>query len=615
MNQFAAASPGDHLSKTLPQLSVVMATYNRRHILPRAIDSIFKQDLPPTEYELIVVVDGSNDGTTEYLKSLLPPCPLQIIEQTNRGLAVALNRGISAARGKIVLLVDDDLVLDPSNFRIHLEAHAANDSLLVHGPVYIAKESADNFATEWIREVVDEEIKRWEMGWTWPDDANIDPNYSIPRAALLATGGYDENFKWRQNTEFGVRLVKSGIKVVYEPGAICHHVYSKTPKQLLNIQMRSWGHEEIVLLRKHPELRPYSLLALLSDGSPSKRFAIKIIARSPISPDLFLRPLFALTEWLYSWAPSRKVGMRLMRKRIIIQFFRSAAESAGWHHLQSSFGKRLPVLMYHHVGPPQKNFNPDLTIPTDKFKAQIRYLAMQGYVGIRPSDWLAWVRDGKPLPEKPILLTFDDAFEDLNDHVFPVLEHYGFGGLVFVATHYVGRANIWDELRGFDLLPCLDAGQIRQAASDGIDFGAHSRSHPDLTKIEEPKINKELAGSRSDLEHIVRDRVTSFAYPYGHYDAKAAVCAARHFDMSFTTDDGLNTLRTRLNLLHRNMVYAWDTPLDLEFLVRLGCNPVRSLNLRLRKRLRFLKVAWRKLHLGSHRISSQKHAGSQDSTK
>src|ERR1035438_8423532 len=103
MNQFAAASPGDHLSKTLPQLSVVMATYNRRHILPRAIDSIFKQDLPPTEYELIVVVDGSNDGTTEYLKSLLPPCPLQIIEQTNRGLAVALNRGISAARGKIVL--------------------------------------------------------------------------------------------------------------------------------------------------------------------------------------------------------------------------------------------------------------------------------------------------------------------------------------------------------------------------------------------------------------------------------------------------------------------------------------------------------------------------------
>ena len=615
MMQFDATSPGNRPSTMLPQLSVVMATYNRRYILPRAIDSIFKQDLSPTEYELIVVVDGSHDGTTEYLKSLLPPCPLQIIEQENSGLAIALNRGIAASRGRIVILVDDDLVLDPSNFRIHLEAHAASDSLLVHGPVYVAKESADNFATDWIREVVDDEIKRWEKGWTWPDDANIDPNYSIPRAALIASGGYDEIFKWRQNSEFGVRLVKSGIKVVYEPRALCYHVYSKTPKQLLNIQIRSWGREEIALLRKHPELRPYSPLALLGDDSPWKRFAIQIIARSPVSPDLFLRPSFAITEWFYSWAPSRKVGMFLMRKRIVIQFFRSAAESAGWHQLQSSFGKRLPVLMYHHVGPPQKNFDPDLTIPTDKFKAQIRYLAMRGYVGIRPSDWLAWVREGKPLPEKPMLLTFDDAFEDLNDHVFPVLQHYGFGGLVFVATHHVGRTNIWDEARGFDLLPCLGADQIRQAASDGIDFGAHSRSHPDLTKTEETKINEELAGSRSDLVHIVGDQVTSFAYPYGHYDEKAAVCAERHFEMSFTTDDGLNTLRTPLNLLHRNMVYAWDKSLDLEFLVRLGCNPVRSLTLRLRKRLRFLKVAWRKLHLAIHRISSQKQTGSQDSTK
>ena len=253
MIQFAATSPGNRPSTMLPQLSVVMATYNRRYILPRAIDSIFKQDLPPTEYELIVVVDGSHDGTTEYLKSLLPPCSLQIIEQENSGLAIALNRGIAASRGRIVILVDDDLVLDPSNFRIHLEAHAASDSLLVHGPVYVAKESADNFATDWIRGVVDDEIKRWEKGWTWPDDANIDPNYSIPRAALLASGGYDEIFKWRQNTEFGVRLVKSGVKVVYEPRALCHHVYSKTPKQLLNIQIRSWGREEIELLRKHPE--------------------------------------------------------------------------------------------------------------------------------------------------------------------------------------------------------------------------------------------------------------------------------------------------------------------------------------------------------------------------
>lgn len=614
MTQYAAEIQRDCATNVPPQLSVVMATFNRRHILPRAIESIFNQSLPPTDYELIVVVDGSTDGTAEYLKSIQPPCSLRIIEQENQGLAVALNRGIAAARGNIVFLMDDDLILNPSNFRAHLDAHAVNDSLLVHGTVYIANESADTLATEWIREGVDEEIKRWENGWTWPDDANIDPNYSIPRAALLASGGYDEKFKWRQNTELGVRLVKSGLRVVYEPKAICHHIYSKTPEQLLKVQIRSWGREEIILLRKHPDLRPYSFLARLSDGSRWKRLAIEVIIRSPISPDLFLRPLFALADRLHSWKPIRRIGMRLLHMRIGVQFFRGAAEEAGWTHLQRSFAMRLPVLMYHHVGPHQKNFDPNLTVHTDKFKAQLRFLARRGYVGIRPADWLAWIRDAKPLPEKPMLLTFDDAFEDLRDHVFPVLEQYGFGGLVFVATNYVGKANIWDKPLGFELLPCLKADQIRQAALKGMDFGAHTRSHPDLTRITEDEISAELAGSRSDLEHIVDSQVISFAYPYGHYDARASSSAAIHFDLSFTTDDGLNTLRTSLELLNRNMVYAWDTPLDLEFLVRLGWNPVRNLNLRVRKRLRFLKVAWRKLRFGRTRITPQKETDPQNFT-
>ena len=582
----------------LPQLSVVMATFNRRQILARALDSIFAQDLPPSEYELVVVVDGSNDGTTEYLRSLCPACALRVIEQPNQGHAAALDRGVAIARGRIVLFMDDDLVLHPSNLRTHLEAHASKDSLIVHGPVYVAHESAKTLVTEWIRECVAEEISRWEQKWKWPEDANIDPNYSVSRAAFLASGGYDENFRWRQNTELGVRFAKMGLKFAYQPGAISHHLYSKTAREFLRIQVRSWGAEEISLLRKHPELRPHSTLARIGDALGWKRIAIHAAACSPVSPDILLRPAFALLNKLAFWSPLRNLGVRLLWKRIAISFLRGAVDAVGWHNLQDEFGKRLPVLMYHHVGPPKPNSDPDLTVSVERFEAQMRFLARRGYVGIRPSDWLAWLRNGKPLTEKPMLLTFDDAFEDLTDHAFPVLQRYGFGGLVFVVTNCVGGTNLWDEPRGFALRRCMTAAQIHDWSVRGIDFGAHSRNHPDLTTLAESDLRDELEGSRSALEKIIGTPVAWFAYPYGHYDAAAATCAREYFNLAFTTDDGLNTLRTDPGLLHRNMVYAWDAPLDLEFLVRLGWNPVRTLSTSLRERLRriwFLKVLWKML--------------------
>lgn len=590
-----SAPPGRQSQYAPVQLSVVMATYNRRKLLPRTIESIIKQDLSPNCFELVIVVDGSTDGTTEYLKSLRLEFAIRIIEQHNQGLAVALNRGISASRGDLVLLVDDDLILHSSNFRTHLEAHSGNGPLVVHGPVYVANESADSFATDWIREGVDEEIRRWESGWSWPDDANIDPNYSVPRGALLDSGGYDENFKWRQNCEFGIRLVKMGLRIVYEPKAIAHHVYSKTTQEFLEIQVRSWGREEILLLQKHPELRRYSALARVGSASIWKRFSIQLAVRSPVSLDVLLRICSVPLEWARFWPFARRLGLNILRKRISFTFFHSAAAATGWENLQRDFGARLPVLMYHHVGPLQQNFDRDLTVPAETFEAQIRFLAKRGFVGIRPSDWLEWVRNAKPLPKKPMLLSFDDAFEDLEDYAFPVLKQHGFGGMVFVVTSCIGKANLWDQERGFDLRPCLSVEQIQLWSARGIDFGAHSRTHPDLTKVSEFRLVDELTGSRHELEEIIKHPVSTFAYPYGHYDTRAAECAARIFDLSFTTDDGLNNLRTDANLLHRNMVYAWDSPLDLEFLARLGWNPIRSFNLILRKRFRFLKIAWRKV--------------------
>ncbi len=580
-SQPLAADP----SIVAPRLSVVLAMLDCRQRIPRAMASILAQDLPAEEYEVIAVVDASAE-TAEYLRSLRPACALRIIEHSNRGLAAALNQGVAAACGSIVLFTDDDIVLHPSNFRAHLDAHQTEDSLVVYGPAFVSEESTDTLATEFARRELVEEIKRCQSGWTWQDDAKVGPNYSVPRARLFAADGYDEQFLSLCRKELGVRLAKMGLRFLYEPKAISHQVHEKTARQLMSIA-RGRGKEEVLVLHKHPDLRPYSTLAAFADAPPWKWLAYQAAARSPVSPDFVLRPAFALAGSLRAWFPMRQLGLRLLRARIANSFLRGAVKSLGWPRLQAEVGKRLPVLMYHHVGPPQPNPEPVLFVSAARFESQMRFLAQRGYVGIRATDWLSWLQHGTPLPEKPMLLTFDDAIEDLNDHVFPVLERYGFSAVVFVVTNCIGQGNHWNSPQGFMWRPCLTAEQIRHWSKNGIEFGAHSRNHPNLIAIGEPELQDEVAGSRSDLEKLLGFPVVSFAYPYGACDDAAAKCVQQHFDLGFTIETGLNTLRTGRCRLHRNIVFDWDTKLELEFLVRMGWNPIRKLRgaVRLRSRL------------------------------
>ena len=93
-----------------PKLSVVVPTRNRREVLiPRTLPAMFSQDVPVEDFEIIVVVDGSTDGTAQALSELQPPCSLRIIEQANRGPSAARNNGIRAALGDLLLFIDDDV--------------------------------------------------------------------------------------------------------------------------------------------------------------------------------------------------------------------------------------------------------------------------------------------------------------------------------------------------------------------------------------------------------------------------------------------------------------------------------------------------------------------------
>ena len=205
------------------------------------------------------------------------------------------------------------------------------------------------------------------------------------------------------------------------------------------------------------------------------------------------------------------------------------------------------MLLYHHVGPQHPGQSSGLTVSPERFEKHVRYLASRGYKGICPADWLRWRREGKGLPEKPILFTFDDAYADLAEYALPVLHRYGFGAGVYVVTGQLGGTNAWDEARGCGTLHLMTADQIRQWASKGIEFGAHSRTHANLPTLAPAELTEEVVGSGNDLESIIGSHVVSFAYPYGFHNQAVDDCVRSAFDLAFIADDwdeGMNHLQT-----------------------------------------------------------------------
>jgi peptidoglycan/xylan/chitin deacetylase (PgdA/CDA1 family) len=253
---------------------------------------------------------------------------------------------------------------------------------------------------------------------------------------------------------------------------------------------------------------------------------------------------------------------------------------------------QLPVLLYHHVGPTRPGTLPDLTISPEKFERQVHWLARRGFVGIRPSDWLRWLRDGTGLPDKPILFTFDDGYADIADYALAVLRRHGFSAAVYIVTGQLGGTNAWDEEQGSGTHRLMTVEQIRHWAGQGIEFGAHSKMHSDLTKLSATELVAEISGSKNDLASVLGSPVVSFAYPFGELSEDVSEVVRGEFDLAFTTERGLNYLRTDPHLLRRINISPNDSLIDIEIHSHWGeLQHVNQLRARLKVRSRLKRAA------------------------
>lgn len=254
-------------------------------------------------------------------------------------------------------------------------------------------------------------------------------------------------------------------------------------------------------------------------------------------------------------------------------FFLSGAikYAGGWQPFRREFAMRLPVLCYHHMGTKLPGSWPGLTVPPTAFEEQINWLAQRGYTGIHATDWLAWMSEGKRLPDKPVLLTFDDGYADLVHKALPLLETRGFKATMFIVSQHIGDASSWDVPLGYPQRPLMTATEICEASSRGIEIGAHTRTHRDLRTLSVPELKDELEGCRQDLSVLIGAEVNILAYPFGFNNEAVRQSAGAIYDLSFGCKPGLNNWRSDRRQLRRMFIYP--NRLNFALQVKYGVDP------------------------------------------
>lgn len=174
---------------------------------------------------------------------------------------------------------------------------------------------------------------------------------------------------------------------------------------------------------------------------------------------------------------------------------------------------RVPILMYHYVEvptDPKDTIRRGLDILPHTFEMQVTTLLDHGYTPIFMSD-LARYFDGKTmLPEKPIILTFDDGYRDFYTDAYPILRKYHVKATSYVISGFLEGRNY------------MTRSQVRDVAASGlVEIAAHTVHHPNMKGLSDKVLTDEVSQSRIELEKLTGKSIIDFAYPYGAYDDNA----------------------------------------------------------------------------------------------
>jgi glycosyltransferase involved in cell wall biosynthesis len=288
-----------------PLVSVVIPTRERRSLVLDALAALGEQTLETARFEVLVVTDGSNDGTFEAVNALEVSYNLRCEWQPHRGRAAACNAGARLARGELLVFLDDDMRPLPDCLRAHVGGHPTGSRNCMMGAVPAEVPEDAPAVARYMARKFDRHLDRLAVS----DGALIirdfyTGNASIRREVFLELGGFDEEFReyGNEDLELAVRLLENEVRITYSAAAAAFQRYAKTFAQLAEDTLAK-GRTAVLVAKKHPTAVSELRLGTFGMGSRSWRVVRRLLLHVPAPTAL--RVLVVLTSGLDASSISR----------------------------------------------------------------------------------------------------------------------------------------------------------------------------------------------------------------------------------------------------------------------------------------------------------------------
>jgi glycosyltransferase involved in cell wall biosynthesis len=251
------------------QVSVVIPTYQRRDSVARVLRALTNQKYPPAQFEVIVSIDGSDDGTGEMVEAFDTPFALKAIRQPKLGRAAACNAGIRAARGDLIILLDDDMEPAPEFLANHSRAHSDGSRRGVLAAVPVVVEPKSPPVVKYVASSFEVHLKKLSQPKREIGIRDFySGNFSIRKDLLIEVGLFDEGFRsyGNEDGELAIRLREAGIQLTYCADAVARQHYEKDFAALAHDKMAQ-GRTSVECAMRHPDVVPHLRIGTYRRGS------------------------------------------------------------------------------------------------------------------------------------------------------------------------------------------------------------------------------------------------------------------------------------------------------------------------------------------------------------
>jgi glycosyltransferase involved in cell wall biosynthesis len=533
--------------------SVVIATYNRADRLQACLHSLSRQTQLQDDFEVVVVVDGSTDGTLEMLNSFKVLKNLRVVEQQNSGQPSALNHGASTASGNLLIFLDDDFIAGPDLIAEHIRLHREHERVVGIGQMSLSVPDHAHwflhyYAKDWAMQY--EELNQESRPPGWQDCYGC--NMSVSRDIYSAVGGNDVSLDRGYDLDLAYRLERYGCKFVYLPKAM-GELDERKDFHALAKDLEKSGASSVELYRRFPPALP-DLIGFFATYPLSWVFLWRLFLRIGLSPLLLDRLGIIIRDRVNTpnW-------YRFLERYC---FWRGVSKASPSRRFWEDLTYGVPILLYHAFGAPGE-LPSRYIIPARRFARQMAWLKRTGYQVISLEEYLRYRWDFRLPPHRSIVLTIDDGYRDSWTLAYPILRRYEFPATIFLVSGQIGKAYHVRNESELDGRPMLEWEEITTMARNGITIGSHTRTHTDLTSLPSRLAAEEIEGSKADIEFELGRPVTVFAYPFGIHDPTIqALAQEAGFLGSCGIDSGRNTPITPLHNLRRVEVYGTDTIIE-----------------------------------------------------